>query len=440
MIQSNPNPIVDDIKSNLNQIDLTNLHPIDGKAINHLKTKLNHGFIYRHIPAFKELNIFQNLPRNLLLYGPAGSQIEVAKYVAKTLLRLTKKNVIMFMPKLSFLLSKWPGRSGYILHEMNNQVRAKAADEDAMVVVFLDELETVVKHRETFETDIPPLLRLLDNDTPLPNGEPDVIVIGATTRPYQLNVPVRRCFGAQIFIDLPSLEIVEREIINFLRGMFDTPIKTELTVYGEKKIVPVKSKLILERVARKWAKYCMANPDETASPALSAYLRKSNRIDPLGQTTLGYTLSDIRRVMVIFRDWYFHMVIFEPQQIEKYCFDKKHPYRRLRCTQLYDEYNRTNSVPAVALLDDEREKWGEEWDKLHCTVDEKCSDHNGQSTVCSSCLEQYVPQRLQLYRIPQALIHLNLEHVFLDFLKAIEPSIRIEMYTSLVQYSKNGSG
>lgn len=324
--------------------------------------------------------------------------------------------------RLALLISRSLGRNGEVLRELYTEVKSRATVSNGIVVLFLGELTTVVNYRETFESNISPnteaLLQLLEGGA-LANSDPEVITIASTTRPYQLAPSIRTCFETQVFVDFPSRQGVESTIKSYLQDMFEVNTDEDKKRVGDAEV--------------QWAKYWMTYYKETTTPLLAYHLRDNERMDKLGITHLGYTLSNVRLAMSRFSDRYFDMVIFRPGNMVDQCVDSDRD-TFTACLRLYNDYlERKHDVGKYEL--------DQEWYNIHCEINEDmqggtCLDLKSSGPVtCLNCLAEYIPERIELYRTSSVLVHVRLGELFLEVLNSINPEVSVEMYRDLVHYS-----
>ncbi len=147
---------------------------------------------------------------NVLLYGPPGT--------GKTLLATATSNGIdatFFYVKISKVLSKYVGESPKILSTL-----FEAAREEAPAVVFIDEIEDLVKSRDMESQTSTSLVQAFNEEMDgfeQKSGSPPVMFMAATNKPWMLDDAILQRFRKRIFIPLPDEE-ARRAIFKILIG------------------------------------------------------------------------------------------------------------------------------------------------------------------------------------------------------------------------------
>ena len=142
-------------------------------------------------------------PRGILFFGPPGC--------GKTLLAAaiaTEIDAAFYSIDASSLISKWLGESEKNVAELFDHAR-KAAQDGGAVIIFMDEIDSFfgirgdevggeVRTRNQFLQEMD---NILDKKHPT-----HVYVIGATNKPWDLDLAFIRRFQKRIYVPLPNME------------------------------------------------------------------------------------------------------------------------------------------------------------------------------------------------------------------------------------------
>ncbi len=178
---------------------------IDVIGIDDAKNALRESIVY----PTKRPDLFPiGWPRGILLYGPPGC--------GKTVLAAATANELdgyFINVDGSSMMSKWLGEAEKNVSKLFKMARGYAERESKPVILFIDELDSLlgertneiggeVRSRNQFLTELDGI-----------NGKGKDIrlyVIGATNKPWSLDLPFLRRFQKRIYVSLPTLEAREK--------------------------------------------------------------------------------------------------------------------------------------------------------------------------------------------------------------------------------------
>uniref|UniRef100_I2CP71 Vacuolar protein-sorting-associated protein 4 n=2 Tax=Nannochloropsis gaditana TaxID=72520 RepID=I2CP71_NANGC len=164
---------------------------------------------------FPQLFVGKRKPwRGILLYGPPGTgKSFLAKAVA------TEADCKFFSVSSSDLVSKWQGESERLVRSLFEMAR-----EEGRAIIFIDEVDSLCGQRTEGEADSVRRIKtefLVQMDG-VGKADPSkqILVLGATNIPWELDPAIRRRFEKRVYIPLP--EPVARAVI-FKLNLGDTP-------------------------------------------------------------------------------------------------------------------------------------------------------------------------------------------------------------------------
>jgi len=152
--------------------------------------------------------------KGILLYGPPGTG---KSYLAKAV--ATEADSTFFSVSSSDLVSKWQGESERLVRNLFEMARESPGGRS---IIFIDEVDSLCGSRSEGESDSARRIKtefLVQMDGVGKNSG-NVLVLGATNVPWELDAAIRRRFEKRVYIPLP-----EREARSFMVKLHlgDTP-------------------------------------------------------------------------------------------------------------------------------------------------------------------------------------------------------------------------
>ncbi|KAJ1514664.1 Fidgetin-like protein 1 [Coelomomyces lativittatus] len=146
--------------------------------------------------------------KGVLLFGPPGTgKTLLARCIASQL------QGTFFSISASSVTSKWMGDAEKLVKTLFSVARAKSPS-----VIFIDEIDSLLTTRSEGETDSTRRLKtefLVQFDGASTDARENLLVIGATNRPQELDEAARRRFKKRLYIPLPCEE-GRRQLIQYL--------------------------------------------------------------------------------------------------------------------------------------------------------------------------------------------------------------------------------
>jgi len=177
---------------------------------------------------FPQLFTGKRVPfKGILLYGPPGTG---KSYLAKAV--ATEADSTFFSVSSADLISKWQGESERLVRNLFEMARESPGGK---AIIFIDEVDSLCGSRSEGESDSARRVKtefLVQMDG-VGKTEGQVLVLGATNVPWELDAAIRRRFEKRVYIPLPEAEA--RAFMCRLH-LGDTP--NELTLFSMTFIAP----------------------------------------------------------------------------------------------------------------------------------------------------------------------------------------------------------
>eukprot|EP00543_Licmophora_paradoxa_P000466 CAMPEP_0202445612 /NCGR_PEP_ID=MMETSP1360-20130828/4391_1 /ASSEMBLY_ACC=CAM_ASM_000848 /TAXON_ID=515479 /ORGANISM="Licmophora paradoxa, Strain CCMP2313" /LENGTH=446 /DNA_ID=CAMNT_0049061929 /DNA_START=90 /DNA_END=1433 /DNA_ORIENTATION=+ len=150
--------------------------------------------------------------KGILLYGPPGTG---KSYLAKAV--ATEADSTFFSISSADLISKWQGESERLVRNLFELAR-----EAGRAIIFIDEVDSLCGSRSEGESDSARRVKtefLVQMDG-VGKTDSQVLVLGATNVPWELDAAIRRRFEKRVYIPLPE---AESRTFMFKLHLGDTP-------------------------------------------------------------------------------------------------------------------------------------------------------------------------------------------------------------------------
>jgi len=138
--------------------------------------------------------------KGILLFGPPGTG---KSYLAKAV--ATEADSTFFAVSSADLISKWQGESEKLVRNLFELARES---EEGRAIIFIDEVDSLCGSRSEGESDSMRRVKtefLVQMDG-VGNSSSQLLVLGATNIPWELDAAIRRRFEKRVYIPLPEAE------------------------------------------------------------------------------------------------------------------------------------------------------------------------------------------------------------------------------------------
>jgi len=138
--------------------------------------------------------------KGILLYGPPGTG---KSYLAKAV--ATEAGSTFFSVSSADIMSKWQGESERSVRQLFEMARESPG---SRAIIFIDEVDSLFGNRSEGESDSLRRVKtefLIQMDG-MGHRDGQVLVLGATSLPWELDAAIRRLFEKRVYIALPEAE------------------------------------------------------------------------------------------------------------------------------------------------------------------------------------------------------------------------------------------
>lgn len=169
----------------------------------------------------------RNPPKGLLLFGPPGTgKTMIGKCIA------AQVNATFFSISASSLTSKWVGEGEKLVKAL-----FEVAREMSPSIIFVDEIDSLLSQRQDNENDGSRKIKtefLVQFDGAKVDDSQQILLIGATNRPHEIDEAARRRLVKRIYVPLPTederLEMIKQLISKYKNNIFNDPTNNDKLV------------------------------------------------------------------------------------------------------------------------------------------------------------------------------------------------------------------
>lgn len=193
-------------------VEVPNLSFNDIAGLDDVKQSINMRMIYPLLHPEKYQLYNKKQGGGILLYGPPGTgKTMIARAIAHEV------NAVFYIVKPSDILSKYVGESENHIRSLFEEVKKQKR-----VVLFFDEIDGLFKNRGTDEHNDRRISEFLQHIDGFEKFESQLLILGATNRPWDVDPAARRPgrFAQSIYIPLPD-ESARHKIIT--KSLNDVP-------------------------------------------------------------------------------------------------------------------------------------------------------------------------------------------------------------------------
>jgi vacuolar protein-sorting-associated protein 4 len=148
--------------------------------------------------------------KGILLYGPPGTG---KSYLAKAV--ATEADSTFFSVSSADLISKWQGESERLVRNLFEMARESPG---GRAIIFIDEVDSLCGSRSEGESDSLRRVKtefLVQMDG-VGSSDGQILVLGATNIPWELDAAIRRRFEKRVYIPLPEAEARTGMVIHLI--------------------------------------------------------------------------------------------------------------------------------------------------------------------------------------------------------------------------------